>query len=152
MLAAIAFLLVACGNDKTEKNESEPKTMFDNYDDYAVHFRGLFKHDLGECSINKHGKISIDNGSMSAGRVEFYIAEVDISMEEKPEEPGCADVCPPRTIISFHCTGRDNCIKDPAMDFEYSSGILEYGVEHGKKAFEFLIDFQNFLLAQSTNK
>ena len=120
--------------------------QFDNFSDYSIHFRGLFSNNLASASMDEYGNVLIDNGSMSGGRLSCRITDVELSIEERPEEPGCADVCPPRVIIHFDCKKGGKCITDPGLDIKSHSGVLVYSVEHGKKAFDFLKDFQRFVL------
>ncbi|MGB0431340.1 MAG: hypothetical protein ACPGLV_12770 [Bacteroidia bacterium] len=155
-LGLVAFcLLVSCNSNIKKENDVEKiqandlsessATKFQSFNEYSVYFHGLFDNNLGECSIDQYGNISIDNGSASAGRVSFRIIDVEISKEERPEEPGCADVCPPRTIISFDCKGGGDCVSDPGMGYKNKGGVLVYSVERGKMVYDFLIDFKKFV-------
>src|SRR6185436_16343730 len=61
-------------------------TVFGSYEDAAVFLNGL----IG-AEADSYGALKIDLGSASAGRYSFRLADVLLSMEERPRERGCAD-------------------------------------------------------------
>lgn len=117
-----------------------------NYKDYVeaeIIFYGLFGH---ESSIDEYGNVVLDMGSASTGRVKFRLSDVSIRMEERKEQPGCSDMCPPMIIIHFECL-KSNCVTDPAIATEPSkTGTISMThLKRGKIAFEFLKSLQVFL-------
>ncbi len=90
--------------------------------------------------IDNYGNFSFDMGSASAGRVSGNLKDVIISIEHKPERPGCADICPPMEIIHFRCVNGRKCVTDPA-DPE-SFGYFNEGV----------ISFDNLKMGRNTYK
>jgi hypothetical protein len=122
---------------------SKAQINLNDFDDAEIYFNGIFEDNS---QIDEYGNILIDKGSASAGRLMFRITDVNLKMEEKPEEPGCADICPPRIIIHFECR-KSECILDPAFDMEnfQSGSITILDVKKGKKAFEFLKAYKEFI-------
>lgn len=123
---------------------SSAQVVLNDFEDASIYFDGLFE---SPSSLDQYGNVELDLGSASAGRVKFRISDVNISMEEKPEEPGCADICPPRVIISFKCR-KSECISDPAfpeMKSSSSSAISIFNVKRGKKVFEYLGALKQFM-------
>lgn len=113
-----------------------------DFDDAKIYFDGLFQD---ESQLDDYGNTYINMGSASAGRVFVRITDVDIYKEEKKEEPGCADICPPRIIITLKCR-KSNCARDPLAnnDFYESGTIVFYDIKRGKKAFEYLKALKEF--------
>lgn len=124
--------------------QSQAQINLNDFEDAEIYFNGIFEDDS---QIDEYGNILIDMGSASAGRLMFRISDVNIKMEEKPEEPGCADICPPRILIFFECR-KSECISDPAFNMEnlQTGSITIFDVKKGKKAFEFLKAFKEFIL------
>lgn len=123
---------------------SNAQVVLNDFEDASIYFDGLFE---SPSSLDQYGNIVLDLGSASAGRLKFRISDVNISMEESPEEPGCADICPPRIIISFKCI-KSECISDPAfeeMGSYPSSAISIFNIKRGKKAFEYLKALKQFI-------
>lgn len=118
---------------------AQPK--FDNFEDAAIYLKGCIGSE-----IDDYGNLVIDMGSASAGRYSLRLTDVDLTMEERPEEPGCGDVCPPRILITMTCK-RSDCIGDPAMeDWKQSSGtFVIYDLPRGKKTFNVLKQLQELL-------
>lgn len=116
---------------------------FNDFTDVEIYFRGIFNEN---CSVDDYGNILIDMGSASMGRYAFRVTDVTFLMEEKGEEPGCADICPPRIIIHFACR-KSECIADPFHpDLKFQNGSITFmDLKLGKKAFEFLVKLQAFL-------
>lgn len=115
-----------------------------DFEDASIYFNGLFDK---PSSLDQYGNIVLDMGSASAGRIQFRITDVNISMEERPEEPGCADICPPRVIINFNCT-KSECINDPVVpEFgKHSSGSVQiFDLKRGKKVYEYLTALKQFI-------
>ena len=114
-----------------------------DFTDAEIYFRGIFDD---SCKMDDYGNVLLDMGSASAGRYSFRITDVKISKEEKAEEPGCADVCPPRILIHFTCK-KSECIIDPSFKSElYLGGTISFeDLKKGNKAFEFLIALQDFI-------
>lgn len=115
-----------------------------DFDDAKIYFHGLFDE---PSSLDEYGNVEIDMGAASAGRVKFRISDVIISMEERPEEPGCADICPPRTLITITCK-KSECISDPALVElpKSKTGVIQiHNINRGKKVFSFLKELQEFL-------
>ena len=73
-------------------------TVFATYSDAAIYLRGAI-----DAASDPSGNITIDMGSASAGRCKFNVNDVALALEMRDEEPGCADICPPRTIITAVC-------------------------------------------------
>ncbi len=113
-----------------------------DFDDAKIYFDGLFD---GQSNLDDYGNTYIDMGSASAGRVFVRITDVDLYQEERKEEPGCADICSPRIIITFKCK-KSNCVRDPLINNDfYESGVIAfYDIKKGKKAFEYLINLKEF--------
>lgn len=85
-------------------------------------------------------------GAASAGRVSGNLKNVILSIEYKPERPGCADICPPMEIIHFNCLNGKNCIEDPAFknDGKYESGMITFeDLEIGRKTYKLLREIQD---------
>lgn len=124
--------------------QSQAQINLNDFEDAEIYFNGIFE---SNSQIDEYGNILIDMESASAGRLMFRITDVNFKMEEKPETPGCADICPPRIIIHFECRKSD-CILDPSFNSEkYQSGsITILDLKKGKKAFEFLNAFKKFIL------
>ena len=118
-----------------------------DFDDAKIYFDGVFNSYSEDSGIDEYGNIYIDMGSASSGRHYFRITDVNLSIEEKPEEPGCADICPPRVIISFKCR-KSVCLQDPTIQGTgYIEGAIVFeNIARGKKAFEFLKAFREFVL------
>jgi hypothetical protein len=119
----------------------------DNFANAEIYFQGLFNAGFEKQYIDEYGNIGINMGSASDGRIYFRITDVKISMEEKPQEPGCADICPPRVIIHFECI-KSGCVRDFTnfdMAPTQSGTIVIFDVPKGKKAYEFLMAFQKFV-------
>lgn len=115
-----------------------------DFDDAQIYFHGLFDE---TSSLDEYGNLVIDMGAASSGRIQFRISDVAINMEERPEEPGCADICPPRVLITFICK-KSECISDPAfMEMDKSEiGVIQIlNVNRGKKAYRFLLELQGFI-------
>lgn len=137
----ITTLLLFCFLTFTTSNA---QVVLNDFDDASIYFDGLFGC---ESSLNEYGDVIINMGSASAGRMKFRITDVNISMEERPGEPGCADICPPRIIISFKCI-KSGCISDPAfteMRASTTSAFAIYNIKRGKKAFEYLKALKVFM-------
>lgn len=96
--------------------------------------------------MDDYGNVILNMGSASSGRCGFRISDVKITMEEKPEEPGCADICPPRVLIHFECK-KSECVYDPVSPTGfYQTGVIEFlDVKKGKKAYEYLLAFQKLM-------
>ena len=113
-----------------------------DFDDAKIYFDGIFQEDS---QLDDYGNTYINMGSASSGRVYVRITDVNIHMEERKEEPGCADICPPRTIITLKCR-KSNCARDPlsSNDAYESSTIVFDNIKRGKKAFEYLKALKEF--------
>lgn len=122
---------------------SNAQVILNDFEDASIYFHGLFE---SPSSLDEYGNVEIDMGSASSGRMKFRINDVNISMEERPEEPGCADICPPRIIISFKCL-KSECISDPALNIGmYSSSAIQiFNIKRGKKVFEYLKALKQFM-------
>lgn len=123
------------------------QNVIKDFDDAKIYFHGLFEE---PSRLDEYGNVEIDMGAASAGRIKFRISDVVISMEERPEEPGCADICPPRILITFTCK-KSECISDPAFtEFTKSkTGTIQiHNINRGKKSFRFLKELQKFLDAK----
>lgn len=118
------------------------QTNIKDMNDALVKFDEIFD----DSALYTNGLVTIDMGSASAGRYQFKITDVNISMEERDEEPGCADICPPRILIYFKCA-RGQCITDPAFASNMSdSGVIEiYDLAHGRKAYDYLVALKKFM-------
>lgn len=114
-----------------------------DFDDAKIYFAGIFEDNS---QIDEYGNVIIDMGSASAGSVMLRISDVNIKMEERKEEPGCSDVCPPRILIYFDCR-KSECIADPSFVSEkYQSGVIEFlDINKGKKAFGYLIALKELI-------
>jgi|SRR5690554_195582 len=114
-----------------------------DYDSASKQFEELFGD---ESQMDTNGNVLINMGSASAGRHQFHISNVNIAMEQREEEPGCADICPPRILIQFKCK-KSACISDPALNsFFYRSGIIEfYDLKKGREAYEYLLGLKEFV-------
>lgn len=114
-----------------------------DFEDASIYFDGLFRE---TSKLDDYGNVIIDMGSASAGRVAFRITDVDIEMEEREEEPGCADICPPRILITFKCR-KSECVYDPIMsDSKYNTGVIEFqNLKRGRKAFRYLKELKRFI-------
>jgi hypothetical protein len=109
--------------------------------------KAAFGNDKEYIEIDRDGDLKLNTGAASTGRVYLNLREVRLRKEERPEEPGCADVCPPRAIISFECRKGD-CIADPAMlDMgKFNTGAIELTIEKGRVVFPLLQSIQSVLL------
>ncbi|MFT7234041.1 MAG: hypothetical protein ACI8TA_003270 [Cyclobacteriaceae bacterium] len=121
-----------------------PQAVFNDLDDVHIYYRGLF----GSQSAlpDELGNIVIDMGTASQGRVKMRITDVEITKEDRPSEPGCADICPPRTIITFSCI-KAPCVSDPAIDgYVGESGSITIGShKRGQKVYDFLLAYKKFV-------
>jgi|GEM_PF-1451161 len=119
------------------------QTPLTNYESASKYFDELFG---SESHMDKTGNVLINMGSASAGRHQFDISDVNILMEKREEEPGCADVCPPRILIHFECKN-SACMSDPTLDsYFYRSGVIEfYDLRKGKEAYEYLLGLREFV-------
>ena len=118
------------------------QVKINDFDDAQIYFKGLFPDNS---QLDDYGNTYIDMGSASSGRIYFRITDVNIEKEERGEEPGCADICPPRIILSFKCR-KSSCLRDPSNVNEiYKSGNIEFlNTNKGKKAFEYLIALKEY--------
>src|SRR5690606_13880092 len=114
--------------------------------------KAAFGNDKEYIEIDRDGDLKLNTGAASTGRVYLNLREVRLRKEERPEEPGCADVCPPRAIISFECRKGD-CIADPAMlDMgKFNTGAIELTIETGRVVFPLLQSLQSVLLNESNH-
>lgn len=114
-----------------------------NYHEVIDRFYHYFSD---ESSVNPSGGLILDMGSRSAGRVAFNIKHVSISMEKLPERPGCADICPPMTLIKFKCNEGKECITDPAFEKlgKTSKSSITYNIDKGTEAYNFLLELQQY--------
>lgn len=120
------------------------QNVIKDFDDAKIYFHGLFEE---PSKLDEYGNVVIDMGAASAGRIKFRMSDVVISMEERPEEPGCADICPPRILITFTCK-KSECVSDPGFtEFtKFKTGTIQiHNINRGKKAFSFLKELQEFL-------
>ena len=122
---------------------SNAQLKLNDFDDAKIYFTGIFEDGS---QIDEYGNITIDMGSASAGRLMLRISDVNIKMEERKEEPGCADVCPPRILIHFECR-KAECISDPAFNFEPNqTGVIVFDdLKKGKKTYAYLIALKEFM-------
>ena len=121
----------------------QSQVTIQDFDDARIYFDGLFDENS---TLDDYGNIVIDLGSASAGRYSFRITDVDITMEERPEEPGCADVCPERILLTLSCS-KSECIEDPGIDSGLkteSAVIVFYDLGKGKKAFKIFNSLKAF--------
>jgi hypothetical protein len=109
--------------------------------------KAAFGNDKDVVEIDRDGDLMLNTGAASTGRVYLNLKEVRLRKEERPEEPGCADVCPPRAIITFECRKGD-CVADPAMlDMgKFNAGSIELTIEQGRVVFPLLQSIQSVLL------
>ena len=108
----------------------------------------LNKNNWEIAKLDNYGNFSFDMGSASAGRVSGNLKDVTLSIEHKPERPGCADVCPPMKIIHFNCLNGNKCVKDPAFPKlgSHSQGVITFEkLEAGKSTYNLLYTIQNNL-------
>ncbi|WP_283635868.1 hypothetical protein [Aquaticitalea lipolytica] len=122
---------------------SNAQLKLNDFDDAQIYFNGIFDENS---QIDDYGNVLIDMGSATAGRYLFRITDVNIKMEERKEEPGCADICPPRVLIHFTCR-KSECISDPSFESEYNqSGVIIFeDTNRGKKAYAFLVALKEFM-------
>ena len=111
--------------------------------------KAAFGNDKDVIEIDRDGDLKLNMGAASAGRVYLNLKDVRLRKEERPEEPGCADVCPPRAIISFDCRKGD-CVADPAMPDmgKFNTGAIEMTIEKGRIVFPLLQSIQASLLGE----
>lgn len=130
------FLVIHIGNAQNDMK---------NFQDVISGFYNFFSE---ESFVNPSGNVILDMGAASAGRVTFNIKDVSISMEELPERPGCADICPPTTLINFRCNDFKKCIADPAFEKMGRSarGAITYDINRGKEAYHFLLQLQKYFV------
>ncbi|HLW15424.1 MAG TPA: hypothetical protein VKX30_08015 [Flavobacteriaceae bacterium] len=115
----------------------------DDFEDAKEHFDYFFSEGS---TLDEDGNAYIDMGTFSDGRFSVLMTDVDLQMEERGEEPGCADICPPSVFITFNCR-ESKCLKDPLISdtlFEASS-LVFFDTSRGKKAYEYLRALQDFL-------
>lgn len=139
--AFFLFFLVCSSAFYAQNSQNEFVSLLYEFNDF-----------FGEESfMNPSGRMVLDMGAASAGRVEFNIRDVSISMEEVPERPGCADVCPPMTLIYFKCNGKVKCVSDPIVQEAgtWYEGRITYGIEHGREAYLFLLKAQRYFKERS---
>jgi hypothetical protein len=105
--------------------KKEPKLSSTQFYEKVQIVKDLLNRVYAETKIDELGNVEIDMGSASSGRVGFNLGKVHVNYEERPEEPGCADICPPRALLKFKCLNSD-CISDPAMpDFDKTgTGVI----------------------------
>lgn len=106
----------------------------------------LNKGDWEIMTLDNYGNFSFDMGSASAGRVSGNLKDIIISIEHKPERPGCADICPPTEIIHFKCLNGNKCVKDPAFPKmgSHSQGVISFeNLKLGKTTYKLLSEIQN---------
>ncbi|MFA5297648.1 MAG: hypothetical protein WC389_05505 [Lutibacter sp.] len=135
-ITLLAFLTLWISN-------SNAQLKLNDFDDVKIYFAGIFDD---SSQIDDYGNVLIDMGSASAGRLMLRISDVNIRMEERKEEPGCADVCPPRILIHFECR-KSECITNPVSASElYQSGVIEFiDLNKGKKAYGYLIALKDYM-------
>ncbi len=116
-----------------------------DFTEASIYFDGLFNE---ECSLDEYGNVVINMGSASSGRYKFRITDVNITMEKRKEEPGCADVCPERILIQFNCK-KTACINDPVYpeaDYKGEEGTIAlYDLQKGEKTYEYLVELQRLM-------
>jgi len=124
---------------------SNAQIKIDSFKEAKTYFSNVFSEDS---NLDSYGNVKIDMGTANSGRVKFRITDVIVRMEERKEEPGCADICPPRIIIHFDCRS-NNCMSDPTMSckFLYNSGsIVFYDLKLGKVMYEYFLELQNYFI------
>ncbi|MCB9234448.1 MAG: hypothetical protein H6581_22530 [Bacteroidia bacterium] len=129
--------------EKSSPKENAGAKMFDNFEDAAIYYHGIFDDD----KVDEYGNIEINMGTASTGRLKLNLKDVTIESEERPEERGCADICPPRIIISFICI-KGPCISDPAlmdMPKNQSGSIVFMDIPKGRKAEKILKELKDLL-------
>ncbi len=134
--------ILLCSSILLFSTHSYAQMKINDFQDAEIYFNGLFD---SNSEIDDYGNISIDMGSASAGRVLLRITDVNITMTEKKERPGCADICPPMILINFECR-KSKCISDPYLKDIYSqTGVISFtDLQKGKKAFEYLKSVKSY--------
>jgi hypothetical protein len=145
LLPSIGLSTVAAAQDGPtlpDAQRSLPSgTVFADRTDAALYLRGA----IGAES-DAAGNITIDMGSASSGRCMFNLNDVVLAIEMRDAERGCADICPPRAIITADCT-HGPCTSDTMMrDRKYGScsfSVMDQAI--GAQAYETLRILQRFL-------
>ena len=124
-------------------SKANSQVVLKDYDDASKRFYNFFEN---PSNLDKYGNVVIDMGSASAGRVKFNLNDVKLSMVERPEEPGCADICPPSIYINFECV-KSKCLSDPIMNnlLSESGSIQIMNLARGREAFDYLKALKNFM-------
>jgi len=129
----------------TINSSVKAQIKIDSFKEATTFFSSIFSE---ESSLDSYGNLKIDMGSANSGRVEFRITDVNIKMEKRKEEPGCADICPPRILIHFDCKGA-NCVTDPSFRNKslYDSGLIVfYNLKMGEVAYKYFIALQQYFI------
>lgn len=118
----------------------------DDFDYYLEEFSNFFN--LEESQLTENGHVIINMGSARSGRYAFFIQEVEFQIETRAKEPGCADICPERTLLYIKCKENRNCIYDPILpDLTQNQAIAEIiPVKQGVYAYLFLLDLKEYFL------
>ncbi|MFN4298303.1 MAG: hypothetical protein ACK4EX_01095 [Thermaurantimonas sp.] len=118
-------------------------------------------------SIDDYGNVYLGGGTGGDGHCYFRLTDVDFDLEERPQEPGCADICDERVFFHIKCR-RSACIRDPWMEnnfYESKNSVEElielhpecstmmfYGdVKAGRAAFEALKRVKEFFHREACN-
>jgi hypothetical protein len=147
----LIVLSLGCNSSSTKEKAKKDNTgkeehyapSFKNYEDAATYLKGL----LEGAKIDEYGNIEVDFGSASAGRLKLNLKDVTMKMEERPEEPGCQEMCPPRIMITFKCE-RGPCIEDPTMEDLSRRQVKTldiHDIENGKKCYDVLKQLKGLL-------
>lgn len=133
-------------------NSQKVQKNLNDTNDKVKSLKTLLNKDWEIVKVNNRGDFSFDMGSASAGRVSGNLNEVIISIEHKPERPGCADICPPMKIIYFECKNGGKCVTDPADPEIYGyfkKGSISFGnLLNGEKTYELLFEIQKAIKVQ----
>lgn len=115
-----------------------------DFNNYLKEFEYFFGTE--ESDLKKNGQVVLNLGSASSGRYAFNIRNVEFTIETRNEEPGCADICPPRTLLNIKCIEEANCIIDPSFpSLRQSSAIAELiPMEKGIEAYLFLLKLKEY--------
>lgn len=135
------------GAPVTEQPDADLDLYRDQLTADITALKAAFGNDKEFIEIDRDGDLKLNTGAASTGRIYLNLKDVRLRKEERPEEPGCADVCPPRAIISFECRKGD-CIADPVMlDMgKFNTGAIELTIEKGRVVFPLLQSIQSLLL------
>ena len=137
----------------TEKESQTTKATNDEFkniriDELTKSLNKLLQNnrDFIEGYFYSTGDFQIDMGTASDGRIKTNLKLVKLTKELRPEEPGCADICPERYLIHFKCKN-GKCIGDPMVEnMLFDKGVIVfYDIQKGKEFYKKMMELKGQL-------